>query len=807
MIAAHEHPRPLAIEERLLAAGEEAPPPRERVGPYRLVRLLGRGGMGEVHLAERADGEYRGQVAIKLLAGPFGRERERRLRRERQILASLRHPGIAALYDGGITEDGQPYLVMEHVDGQPIDRYCDERRLTPRERLELFAKVCDAVQYAHARLVVHRDLKPSNILVTPDGTSKLLDFGIAQLLNPADTAEPSCEDGEATRAEVRVFTPWRAAPEQIRGEPVSTATDVYALGLLLFELLGGRLPREEEPPRLGRELRGDLEAILAKALARRPEDRYAAAGFLAEDVRRHLSGEPVQARRQTRAYVLRKFVKRHAVSVSVAALAGLALAAMAWFAAGQARRASRERDLALTTMDSLVDLLSLADPMAGARTEAGTGADQVSVTDFLARAERRALTLDESEAAVRLLLALGRIQRERTDYRAAERLLTEARRRRPLDETVSTDVELELGRTLRELGRKESARRLLTGVRERRRARLGDRHPDVLAVTLELLQVETAAAALPRLQSLLAQERAALPPGSLLEADTLNALGVAHVQLGDRAAARRCLEASAAILAKAGSKAEPFRLTVLGNLAFTLDDPRRQEEVHRGRIAAAAALYGGGSTVVAYASNNLGVALALQGRHAEADAAFRRGHDIFVARLGNDHLETANALRNLGRSHQLQGRYPEALAALRKARAVFAERATPREEAVVRYQAARVAWLVERSPEALADLRAAARTLAERSTGPRDPYPADALVALGLSLLEAERPGEAAEVLRKAWDLRRALGHEKKEMEAGCALRLAQPTSDARELRACAKALPGWGLADPELVARFEAWR
>ncbi|MFP5287047.1 MAG: serine/threonine-protein kinase, partial [Thermoanaerobaculia bacterium] len=207
MIAAHEHPGPLAIEERLLAAAEEVHPPRERVGPYRLVRLLGRGGMGEVHLAERADGEYRGQVAIKLLAGPFGKERERRLRRERQILASLRHPGIAALYDGGITEDGRPYLVMEHVDGQPIDEYCEERRLAVRERLELFAKVCDAVQYAHARLVVHRDLKPSNLLVTADGASKLLDFGIAKLL---EGAEPLPAAGAPAQTEVRAFTPWRA---------------------------------------------------------------------------------------------------------------------------------------------------------------------------------------------------------------------------------------------------------------------------------------------------------------------------------------------------------------------------------------------------------------------------------------------------------------------------------------------------------------------------------------------------------------------------------------------------------------------
>ena len=838
MIAAHEDGRPLAIEDRLLAAGaqagagdEPAGPIREHVGPYRLLRLLGRGGMGEVHLAERADGEYRGQVAIKLLAGGAGHfsgERERRLRRERQILASLRHPGIATLYDGGIAADGQPYLVMEHVDGQPINQYGDENRLTLRERLELFATVCDAVQYAHARLVVHRDLKPSNLLVTADGASKLLDFGIAKLLDGAENADTDPHAaGEPTRAEVRVFTPSRAAPEQIHGEPVSTATDVYALGVLLFELLSGRLPfrsdlrGEHQGLGVPRELRGDLEAILTRAMARRPEERYAAAGFLAEDVRRHLAGEPVQARRQTRAYRGRKFVKRHAGSVLFVALAGLSLAAMAWFAAAQARRASRERDLAVAerqrgkaALDSLVDLLSLADPIGGG----GAVGDQLSVAGFLSRAERRASDLDESEVAARLLLALGRIQRERTDFRAAERLLGEARRRRPGDEGVLTEIELELGRTLRELGQRERARRLLKGVHERRRSRSGGRHPGVFAATLELLLTEPDAAAMPKLKRLLAEERAALPAGTLLEADTLNALGAAHFRSGDSASARRYLEESAAILGRLGSAAHPFKLKVLGNLAATLDDPRHQERVYRGRIATAAALYGSESTVLASGWNSLGGALARQGRHGEAEAAFRRGHGIFAARLGDGHAETANALRNVGRAQQLQGRYPEALSALRGALAVFVELGTPRARFGAEYQTARVAWLVERSPQALASLRASTRTLAGLAAGPHDTYPADAMVALGVTLLEAGQRSEAAEVLQEALDRHLASGRRgPKEMEARCALRLAQTAGatvpsagakpDPRELRACAEALPGWGLADPELVAGFAPWR
>ncbi len=865
LLAAHEDPRPLAVEERLLAAGARAGvlagiageqgerPDRcgEPVGPYRLIRLLGRGGMGEVYLAERADGAYRSRVAVKFLAGTGtgldgggGGESARRLCRERQILASLRHPGIASLYDGGVTADGEPYLVMEHVDGQPIHDFCAERRLAVRERLLLFAQVCDAVQYAHVRLVVHRDLKPSNLLVTADGTAKLLDFGIAKLLESAGGGPLAGE--EPTRSEVRVFTPRRAAPEQVRGEPVSTATDVYALGVLLYELLTGRLPfaagdgeaddgpaastapgAPAEPPRLRRELRGDLEGILAKALARRPEERYAAAGLLAEDVRRYLAGEPVRARRQTWAYRCRKFVRRHAVPVAALALAGLALAAAALVAAGQARRAARERDRAIAgeqqakaAMDSLVDLLGMVEPEAEGGGVGGPAGDRVAVADLLARAERRALAVGEPEVAARLLYVLGRIRRQRTDFRGAARLLAAARVRRPADEDLAAEIDFELGLALRALGEKERARELLAGVLASRRARHGARHPDVFVTRMELAQSEPSGVALPRLERLLAEERTALPPGSLARAATLNALGAACFQTGDRRAARRHFAAAAAELAATGPAGEPFALGVLANLAVTLDDPRRQEEVHRRRIAAAGGLYGRRSVVVATALTNLGVALAWQGRHGEAEAAFRQSHEIYVARLGPSHGLTVSALRNVGRSRQLQGDYPEALALLRRAVAsARADRGSERGTACLRSQAARVAWLVERSPAALAELRAAARVLIARSAVPADPYPADALMALGLSLFEAGRPREAAEVFADALGRRRAAGgpggrqegERDAELSARCALLLARQATGApaasRDLRACARDLPGWGLADRELVARFAPWR
>ena len=826
MLAAHAEAAPLAVEERLFAAAAEgAPRPAgEAVGPYRLVRLLGRGGMGEVYLAERADGEYQGQVAVKFLAGglgAFGRgEHERRLRRERQILASLRHPGIATLFDGGVTSEGQPYLVMEHVDGRPIDAFCEERRLTVHERLELFAAVCDAVQYAHARLVVHRDVKPSNVLVTEEGTAKLLDFGIAKLLD-GDGDTGSFDGNAPTRTELRAFTPGRAAPEQVRGEPVSTAADVYALGVLLFELLTGRLPfreaGEDVPVRVPRELRGDLEAILLKALARRPEERYAAAGFLAEDVRRHLAGEPVQARRQTWLYRSRKLVRRHAVTAAALALAGLALVAATVFSAGQARRAARERDRALAgeqrekaAMGSLVDLFALVEPEG---PDGAVRGDRVSVADLLSRSERRALAIDEPEVAARLLFTLGRVQRQRSDYRAARRLLARAQAvgRGLGDRELASDVAFELGLTLRELGETDRARRLLTGVVADRRALFGDRHEDVFTARLERLKMEPPQQARPRLEGLLAEVRAALPPGKIVEAATVNALGVADFHLGDRLGARRSFEEAAAILAQRGNGAEPFAHAVLGNLAVTLDDPRRQEEIHRQRITQAEEIWGSSAASVGQAWGNLGVALAVQGRHGEAEAAFQRGHDLLAARLGPGHREVGNALRNVGRARQLQGRYPEALAALRRAEAVFAADGNERATAGIALQTARVAWLVERSPEALDQLRSAVRTLSRLTTGARDPYPADAQVALGISLLEAGQTGEAVQVLGEAFDHRgRYQDDENKVMESRCALRLAQAESgtepDARELRACAATLPRWGLADPELVGRLRDW-
>jgi eukaryotic-like serine/threonine-protein kinase len=299
------------------------------VGPYRLVRPLGHGGMGTVFLAVRDGADFEQRVAIKLVrGGAAGEALVRRFRQERQILAALEHPNIARLLDGGTTADGLPYLVMEYVDGVPVGEYC--RALPAAETLRVFLQLCDAVQHAHRNLVIHRDLKPGNVLVTANGVLKLLDFGIAKLT----TADRLRSDEPATR----MMTPEYASPEQIAGKPVTTASDVYSLGVLLFELLTGERPAGPGPL----PLRGDLQNILGMALEEDPQRRYGSVEKFADDIRRHLGGHPVAARRPTFAYRASKFVRRNALAVAAAA-AIVAVSVVAFIATLQQKRVAERR--------------------------------------------------------------------------------------------------------------------------------------------------------------------------------------------------------------------------------------------------------------------------------------------------------------------------------------------------------------------------------------------------------------------------------------------------------------------------------
>ncbi len=396
------------------------------VGAYRLIRLLGRGGMGRVYLAERGDGQFEQQVALKLLRrDAYGERFLRDFLDERQILASLNHPHIARLFDGGMTAEGTPYFVMEYVEGQPIDVYCRERVCSTAERLALFKQVCSAVQYAHQNLVVHRDLKPSNILVTADGVVKLLDFGIARLVDPE-----GCAAGR-TRTARRWMTPGYASPEQVRGDALKTASDVYQLGVVLYELLTGERPfdvRDKRPSEVERiiceteprppssaaglekarrhALRGDLDTIVLKALRKEPEERYVSVEALMGDLRRYLERRPVEARRGSSAYRFRKFVQRHRGRLAVAVLAVLLSVGAVVAIVMQKAQAERERDRAETYAQFMSDLFASPDPFGDRVT-----AQESSVEAFLARGAERARTqlADDPTLQARLLKTIAHV--------------------------------------------------------------------------------------------------------------------------------------------------------------------------------------------------------------------------------------------------------------------------------------------------------------------------------------------------------------------------------------------------------------
>ena len=493
------------------------------IGPYRILQEIGHGGMGTVYLAERADNQYQKIVALKLLRGwSAGDERlVRRFLEERQILAGLDHPDIARLFDGGVTPDGLPWFAMEYVEGVPIDRYCDERRLPIEGRLELFCRVCAAVQYAHRNLVVHRDLKPANILVTADGGVKLLDFGIAKLLggDGPDAAASLTATGE------RLMTPLYASPGQIRGDPISTASDVYALGVILYELLAGRYPyrlatrephavvraileqeperpsvavlrpaeasdvsghqRDMAPAKLARRLRGDLDTIVLTAMQKDPARRYGTVEQLVADVRRHLAGLPVTARPDSRLYCTEKFIRRHRAGVTVAAAITLLVIGFAVVAAVQsvrirlqAARIAVERDRAEEVSRFMAGLFRASDPFAGA----GAGLTAREILDSGAARIDRELT-DQPETRAQMMLEMGRAYfglgaRDRA-RRFGEVSLAIRRRASPgapLEIAQTLDF---LGLVRLEQGELDGAERAYREALELRRQLLGAGHRDV----------------------------------------------------------------------------------------------------------------------------------------------------------------------------------------------------------------------------------------------------------------------------------------------------------------------------------------
>jgi serine/threonine protein kinase len=480
-----------------------------RLGAYTLERLLGRGGMGTVWLARRSDGRYEATAAVKLfnlaLLDAVGAER---FRREGTLLARLSHPHIARLLDAGVTNGGLPYLVLEHVEGTRIDQYCDARRLTPEARLRLVLDVLGAVAHAHANLIVHRDLKPSNILVTDDGTVKLLDFGIAKLL---ETERTGGEASTLTDAGGQALTPEFAAPEQVSGGAITTATDVYALGVLMFLLLAGRHPTaaderntaarlrallEDEPPRLSAALvaetaslrgmsperlrrlyAGDIGTIVAKALKKTPQERYSTVGALAEDMRRYLAHEPVRARRDTWRYRAAKFVRRNRSGVAVGALAALALVAAAARERHLRALAEAETRKAGAVEEFLLGVFAAADPFAPPRSQPRRMTTRTQLTGSTEQVDT--VLTAQPETRTDLRAALGRVYASVGSYdKAAVQL------RRALDERRAlygprhpevAEVLDALGQALAEQGRYAQAESLLREAATQRRELQGSR--------------------------------------------------------------------------------------------------------------------------------------------------------------------------------------------------------------------------------------------------------------------------------------------------------------------------------------------
>jgi serine/threonine-protein kinase len=458
--------------------------PGELIGPYRVLRSLGQGGMGEVFLAERADEQFEQRVAIKLVRrGLLSKQVQSRLRVERQILASLEHPNIARLLDGGSTKDGIPYIVMEHIDGEPIDVYCDQHRLNVRQRLSVFRSVCDAVHSAHQNLIVHRDLKPSNILVTAGGVPKLLDFGIAKMLD----ARQLTQTVALTEADFRMLTPDHASPEQLTGDLITTASDTYVLGVLLYELLTGckpftvkgrsfaeleRIICEETPPpphqifsgtaadsteqlaqiianrsttlaKLRRELQGDLSSIILMALRKEPERRYGSVRQFSEDIDRYLQGLPVNARMDTWLYRTAKFVKRHAVVVGLAAVLAVTLAGSTIFMYLNSKEVRRQSARAQDIAAVLIKLLNSPNPDEARSTEP-------TILEFLETAPQRIRTelAGQRDVQAELLNIIGLVFMRRGRYDQAQPLFEESwdilRRQLQLETPVVAEVAINL---------------------------------------------------------------------------------------------------------------------------------------------------------------------------------------------------------------------------------------------------------------------------------------------------------------------------------------------------------------------------
>nr|AGC72412.1 serine/threonine protein kinase [uncultured bacterium A1Q1_fos_2037] len=639
--------------------------PGDRVGPWRIDRFLARGGMGEVYLAARADGVVEQRAAVKLLRpGIASPDLLDRFRLERSLLARLEHPGVAPLLDAGTAADGRPYLALRYVDGRPITHYCAETGASPERRAQLFVDLCRTVQFAHTHLVVHRDLKPSNVLVSDDGRVHLLDFGIAKLLGQRDGSEGLTEPTRAL--ELAPMTPQRAAPEQRRGEPPTTATDVWALGILLYELFTGELPPHSSDA-LGGEVSAktagldrDRASILSRALAREPGRRYASAGELAADVERWLAGEPVKARADSFAYRLSRFLGRHRLAATAATAAGLALAALAAISIVRSREATRERQSAAdaaarseAVVDMVVELFGGLDPVAGADI------DTVRVADLIALGEARAERLaNQPDVQARLRHVLGRIQLERSVWKPALALLRLARdaevRRLAADDPAIVQLQLDYARALHSSGDRAGA---LAEARAARARAENPANPDpklaiAARVTMGAFAEGEEGEALVR--SGIAALRSSPDSDPLDLAAAVTALAWRRQLAGDKAEAREYFSEALEILRRERGESHPHTLGLRSNLASLLADPDERLAAHQAILALRRQKLGDRHYLVANSWSAIGKAHLDDGSFTAAAEAYEAARSIWEETAGEGHAMTKAAARNRDRARELE---------------------------------------------------------------------------------------------------------------------------------------------------------
>jgi serine/threonine protein kinase/tetratricopeptide (TPR) repeat protein len=698
------------------------------VGPYRIVSILGHGGMSTVYRGERDDAQYQQSVAIKVLNLATLHPRLRsRLHSERHILATLDHPSIARLIDCGDLEDGTPYLVMEHVDGEPIDVFCDNRTLFVHERLELFAQVCHAVQYAHRNLIVHRDIKGANVFVTGDGIAKLLDFGIAKLLAPESLSHTL----PVTRLQERMLTPENAAPEQVLGRPITTATDIYSLGVLLYQLLTGRSPyrllsysqlqleraicmddpprpsqivlakindesdadrsrisdrRGLSPQRLRARLSGDLDAIVAMAMRKEPDRRYPSVEALADDVNRHLTGRPVLARQGDWRYNAGKFFRRHLLAVfSVAALIlglGIITGVTLWqnHRIELAREATaQERDRAQQVSAFLVDVFSQADPF-------NAQGHEPTAKELLDRGAEKILGNSTLQPEVRaeLLESIGLAYRRQGLSERAIPLFEQAvairREEKPLDRHRASAALANLARTLTDGGHLVSAEAYLQQALQM--SREGDETPssETADILLQFGHFELDAKSDPQAASkyfgeALAIYRDVLGDQNLSVASTLSSLAAAATWAGNLELAERDQREAMAIFQATVSRNHPDHAVALASLGYILTEREKYkeaEQVLNEALEISRNVFGATNQRISQIDANLGILYEREGDLPRAIQATQDAVKIATDKLGLTHYLTGYYINDLAALYLKSGDLAAAERYARQALAVYA---------------------------------------------------------------------------------------------------------------------------------------